>query len=209
MNPGTLEGIRVLDLSRLLPGGFCSLLLADAGADVVKVEDTGMGDYVRWSPPYHGTDEQQGLGTGKVSGGIALVLSKRIGYSADLHAAVGGRFNSDPEQVNIGNALHWGVGLNVPALYNVQLHAELTGASYQDADFEQTKPLDLVVGPLFWIKGFFIRPALSWNLNFNDRGLNSSSRSYTGRRISIVEPTPTRRPRRVTDLKPLTLKATS
>src|SRR5271163_720055 len=47
-----LEGIRVLDLSRLLPGGFCSLLLADFGADVLKVEDTGMGDYIRWSPPY-------------------------------------------------------------------------------------------------------------------------------------------------------------
>jgi len=42
----------VLDLSRLLPGGFCSLLLADFGADVLKVEDTGMGDYIRWSPPY-------------------------------------------------------------------------------------------------------------------------------------------------------------
>jgi alpha-methylacyl-CoA racemase len=48
-----LEGIRVLDLSRLLPGGFCSLLLADFGAEVLKVEDTGMGDYVRWSPPHH------------------------------------------------------------------------------------------------------------------------------------------------------------
>jgi alpha-methylacyl-CoA racemase len=48
-----LAGIRVLDLSRLLPGGFCSLLLADFGADVVKVEDTGMGDYIRWSPPYY------------------------------------------------------------------------------------------------------------------------------------------------------------
>jgi len=49
---GPLEGLRVLDLSRLLPGGFCSLLLADLGAEVLKVEDTGMGDYVRWSPPY-------------------------------------------------------------------------------------------------------------------------------------------------------------
>ncbi|HEY1523348.1 MAG TPA: CaiB/BaiF CoA-transferase family protein [Solirubrobacteraceae bacterium] len=48
-----LEGLRVLDLSRLLPGGFCSLLLADFGAEVVKVEDTGLGDYVRWSPPYY------------------------------------------------------------------------------------------------------------------------------------------------------------
>jgi alpha-methylacyl-CoA racemase len=53
-----LEGVRVLDLSRLLPGGFCSLLLADFGADVVKVEDTGMGDYIRWSPPqYEGAHE--------------------------------------------------------------------------------------------------------------------------------------------------------
>ena len=53
-----LEGIRVLDLSRLLPGGFCSLLLADLGAEVLKVEDTGMGDYIRWSPPYvEGADD--------------------------------------------------------------------------------------------------------------------------------------------------------
>jgi alpha-methylacyl-CoA racemase len=53
-----LSGIRVLDLSRLLPGGFCSLLLADFGAEVLKVEDTGMGDYIRWSPPfYEGVDE--------------------------------------------------------------------------------------------------------------------------------------------------------
>jgi crotonobetainyl-CoA:carnitine CoA-transferase CaiB-like acyl-CoA transferase len=53
-----LEGVRVLDLSRLLPGGFCSLLLADFGADVVKVEDTGMGDYVRWATPsYEGADD--------------------------------------------------------------------------------------------------------------------------------------------------------
>jgi len=47
-----LDGIRVLDLSRLLPGGFCSLLLADYGAEVVKVEDTGAGDYIRWAAPH-------------------------------------------------------------------------------------------------------------------------------------------------------------
>jgi crotonobetainyl-CoA:carnitine CoA-transferase CaiB-like acyl-CoA transferase len=50
---GPLSDVRVLDLSRLLPGGFCSLLLADFGAEVLKVEDTGMGDYIRWSPPYY------------------------------------------------------------------------------------------------------------------------------------------------------------
>jgi crotonobetainyl-CoA:carnitine CoA-transferase CaiB-like acyl-CoA transferase len=53
-----LSDIKVLDLSRLLPGGFCSLLLADFGAEVLKVEDTGMGDYLRWSPPFHeGADD--------------------------------------------------------------------------------------------------------------------------------------------------------
>jgi alpha-methylacyl-CoA racemase len=51
--PQALSDVRVLDLSRLLPGGFCSLLLADLGADVLKVEDTGMGDYIRWAPPYY------------------------------------------------------------------------------------------------------------------------------------------------------------
>ncbi len=59
--PLPLEGIRVLDLSRLLPGGFCSLMLADFGADVVKVEDTGLGDYVRWAPPqYEGAHASAG-----------------------------------------------------------------------------------------------------------------------------------------------------
>jgi alpha-methylacyl-CoA racemase len=48
-----LSGIKVLDLSRLLPGGFCSLLLADFGAEVLKVEDTGAGDYIRWAPPFY------------------------------------------------------------------------------------------------------------------------------------------------------------
>jgi alpha-methylacyl-CoA racemase len=60
---GALSDVRVLDLTRLLPGGFCSLLLADLGAEVLKVEDTGMGDYIRWAPPYYGDEEQQQLGT--------------------------------------------------------------------------------------------------------------------------------------------------
>lgn len=63
MAASPLADVRVLDLTRLLPGGFCSLLLADLGAEVLKVEDTGMGDYVRWSPPYYGGEEEQGLGT--------------------------------------------------------------------------------------------------------------------------------------------------
>ena len=58
-----LSDVKILDLTRLLPGGFCSLLLADLGAEVLKVEDTGMGDYIRWAPPYYGGEEQQALGT--------------------------------------------------------------------------------------------------------------------------------------------------
>ena len=54
MPKGPLEGVRVLDLSRLLPGGFCSLILAQLGAEVVKVEDTGAGDYLRHFPPLKG-----------------------------------------------------------------------------------------------------------------------------------------------------------
>lgn len=46
-----LEGIRVLDLSRLLPGPWCSMILADLGADVIKVEEPHIGDYIRWFPP--------------------------------------------------------------------------------------------------------------------------------------------------------------
>jgi crotonobetainyl-CoA:carnitine CoA-transferase CaiB-like acyl-CoA transferase len=50
-NQGSLTGIRVLDLSRLLPGPFCTQLLADLGADVVKVEEPVGGDYLRQMPP--------------------------------------------------------------------------------------------------------------------------------------------------------------
>jgi alpha-methylacyl-CoA racemase len=89
---GALDGIRVLDLSRLLPGGFCSLLLADFGADVLKVEDTGMGDYVRWSPPYYeGADESArsalflALNRGKRS--IRLDLKKERGREVLLRLA--------------------------------------------------------------------------------------------------------------------------
>ncbi len=46
-----LEGLKVLDLTRLLPGGYCTLLLGDMGADILKVEDPFGGDYVRWYPP--------------------------------------------------------------------------------------------------------------------------------------------------------------
>jgi crotonobetainyl-CoA:carnitine CoA-transferase CaiB-like acyl-CoA transferase len=48
----SLEGVRVLDLSRVLAGPFCGMLLSDLGADVIKVEDTGTGDESRTWPPH-------------------------------------------------------------------------------------------------------------------------------------------------------------
>jgi alpha-methylacyl-CoA racemase len=51
MAQAVLAGIRVLDLSRLLPGPFLTMIMADMGADVVKVEAPGVGDYIRQMPP--------------------------------------------------------------------------------------------------------------------------------------------------------------
>lgn len=49
-----LEDIRVLDLSRLLPGAFCTQLFADFGAEVIKIEEPEKGDYERWYEPKQG-----------------------------------------------------------------------------------------------------------------------------------------------------------
>jgi len=138
-------------------------------------------------------EEEKGLGTGKVSFGGDLILSKNVGEKLDLHGSIGYQVNGDPDDIDIGNAFKWAVGLNVPACYWLQIQAELMGTRYTGEDTsvvtgvgEQTNPLDFVVGPVIWIKpGFFIRPAISWNFNFDDRGLNSSSKSWTGRHISI------------------------
>ncbi|HUA49132.1 MAG TPA: CaiB/BaiF CoA-transferase family protein [Solirubrobacteraceae bacterium] len=89
-----LDGLKVLDLTRLLPGGFCSLLLADFGADVIKVEDVGLGDYVRWAPPFYEGVEPSArsalflsLNRGKRS--IRIDLKTRAGKEVLLRLARG------------------------------------------------------------------------------------------------------------------------
>lgn len=52
---GPLADVRVLDLSRLLPGPFCTRMMADMGADVIKIEEPSRGDYSRGFEPRRGS----------------------------------------------------------------------------------------------------------------------------------------------------------
>src|SRR5262245_48202547 len=79
-----LEGIRVLDLSRLLPGPFASLVLADLGAQVDKVEDPQGGDYLRLMPPLVGDQSGMFLALNRGKRSCVLDLKKPGGRDALL-----------------------------------------------------------------------------------------------------------------------------
>jgi formyl-CoA transferase len=116
-----LAGIKVLDLSRVLAGPWCTQLLADLGAEVVKIERPGSGDDTRhWGPPWHGEGEDRvaayflSCNRGKKSAAIdfgrpeGAALVRRLAQSADVvveNFKVGGldKFGLDAKSLRAAN----------------------------------------------------------------------------------------------------------
>ena len=80
MNKGSLDGLVVLDLTRILAGPLATLLLGDMGADVIKIERPGTGDDTRgWGPPFVGTESAYYLGVNRNKRSLTLDLSTEEG----------------------------------------------------------------------------------------------------------------------------------
>jgi crotonobetainyl-CoA:carnitine CoA-transferase CaiB-like acyl-CoA transferase len=90
--PGALSGLRVLDMSRVLAGPFCSMMLGDHGADVVKVEPPGGDETRTWGPPFVDGESTYYLGVNRNKRSIALDLAsaearevaRRLAATADV-----------------------------------------------------------------------------------------------------------------------------
>jgi crotonobetainyl-CoA:carnitine CoA-transferase CaiB-like acyl-CoA transferase len=77
---GPLEGIRVVDVSRVLAGPFCTMILGDLGAEVIKVEAPGGSDETRgWGPPYAAGESAYYLCANRNKRGLTLDLKKEEG----------------------------------------------------------------------------------------------------------------------------------
>lgn len=90
---GPLKGLVVLDLSRILSGPFATMTLADLGADVIKIEQPGLGDDTRhWGPPFQGTEAAYFLSVNRNKKSLAVDLKspqgleavKRLAATADI-----------------------------------------------------------------------------------------------------------------------------
>lgn len=77
-----LEGLRVIDLSRVLAGPFCAMLLGDMGADVVKIEEPNEGDDARMWGPFVGDWSAYFLGVNRNKRSVALNLKSTEGQAA-------------------------------------------------------------------------------------------------------------------------------
>ncbi len=77
---GPLEGIRVVDLSRIVVGPYCTMVLGDMGADVIKIELPGIGDETRmWGPPFTGGESAYYISLNKNKRSLTLDFKKAKG----------------------------------------------------------------------------------------------------------------------------------
>jgi crotonobetainyl-CoA:carnitine CoA-transferase CaiB-like acyl-CoA transferase len=121
-----LAGVRVLDLSRLLPGPMCSLYLADLGADVIKVEDTHAGDYARSldAPPGTTSAVFRAINRGKRSIALDLKDPDDLGLAQGL----AGRADILLENFRPGGLDRYGLGYDDVAAANPGvIYASISG----------------------------------------------------------------------------------
>jgi crotonobetainyl-CoA:carnitine CoA-transferase CaiB-like acyl-CoA transferase len=87
--PGPLAGVRIADFSRVLSGPLATMLLGDSGAEVLKVERSGIGDESRtWGPPWVGDESTYYLSTNRNKRGIALDLRDEADWRSAHRLAI-------------------------------------------------------------------------------------------------------------------------
>nr|HYT26665.1 CaiB/BaiF CoA-transferase family protein [Actinomycetota bacterium] len=119
-------GVRVLDLTRLLPGGVLGALLADLGADVVKVEEPGSGDYMRWAEPRIGPESAASWVVGRNKRSLALDLKRPEGVELFLRLAAQAQVLVEGFRPGVVERL--GIGYDTVAALNPEIvYASLTG----------------------------------------------------------------------------------
>jgi len=131
--------------------------------------------------------DDEGLGTGSASGGAHLVLSKNLGEKVESSYYAGFRGNGSPDEVSIGSAFEWGLGFGFPTDSKVRGMAELTGSIYTGADFDQTNPVDLLVGLNVQLpSGFFLSAGWRTNLTYESPGdFGAGEHGATGFNVRI------------------------
>jgi len=81
-NPGALQGIRILDLTRVLAGPYCSMVLSDYGAEIIKIERPGSGDDTRqWGPPWLGKESAYFLSVNRNKQSVTIDLKHPEGQA--------------------------------------------------------------------------------------------------------------------------------
>src|SRR5215210_5531130 len=103
-----LEGIRVLDFSRVLAGPYCTMMMGDLGADVIKVESPEGDDTRRWGPPYQGTESAYYLCCNRNKRSIVVDLS--TGEGRDVTHQLASQSQVIVENFRVGTMERWGLG---------------------------------------------------------------------------------------------------